>query len=65
MAVLVEMRFKHELACWRPADHSYQIQPMITTPGHGTLPSGHCTQSYMVYELLKALLNTMREGDCI
>ena len=45
MSVLVEMRFKHELACWRPADYSFQVQPMITTPGHGSLPSGHCTQS--------------------
>jgi membrane-associated phospholipid phosphatase len=63
MSVLVEMRFKHELACWRPADYSFQVQPMITTPGHGSLPSGHCTQSYVVYEVLKALLNTMREGD--
>ena len=63
MAVIVEMRFKHELACWRPSDYSYQVQPMITTPGHGSLPSGHCTQAYVVYELAKALLNTMREGE--
>ena len=63
MAVFVEMRFKHELACWRPADYSVQVQPMITTPGHGALPSGHCTQSYVTYEVLKALFNTMRNGD--
>jgi hypothetical protein len=57
MAVYMEMRFKHELACWRPIDWSAQVQPMITTPGHGSLPSGHCTQSYVVVEVLKALLN--------
>ena len=63
LAVYAEMRFKHELACWRPTDYSAQIQPMITTPGHGSLPSGHCTQSYLIYEVFKALLNTMKPND--
>jgi membrane-associated phospholipid phosphatase len=56
-AVSVEMRFKHELACWRPVEYSPQVQPMITTPGHGSLPSGHATQAYIVAEVLAALLN--------
>jgi hypothetical protein len=54
--VFIEMRFKHELACWRPTDYSPQVQPVVTTPGHGALPSGHCTQSYLVAEVLGALL---------
>ena len=58
VAVFVEMRFKHALAGWRPVDFSAQVQPLIDTPGHATLPSGHCTESYVVYELLKELLNS-------
>tara|TARA_B100001105_G_scaffold255227_1_gene253624 strand:- start:377 stop:1468 length:1092 start_codon:yes stop_codon:yes gene_type:complete len=61
-AIYIEMKFKHELACWRPCDYSAQVQPMLTTPGHGSLPSGHCTQAYVVAEVLKALLNTMKTG---
>ena len=57
-AVFAEMRFKHEFACWRPIDLSPQVQPMITTPGHGAFPSGHCTQSFAIFEVLKVLLNT-------
>ena len=36
--VYVEMRFKHALACWRPVEYNAQVQPMITTPGHGSFP---------------------------
>lgn len=55
-AVSVEMRVKHELGCWRPAEYSPQVQPMITTPGHGALPSGHATQAYMAAYVLQRLL---------
>jgi len=55
--VYVEMRFKHALACWRPVEYNAQIQPMITTPGHGSFPMGHATQAYAVAEVLQALLN--------
>ena len=55
-AVNVEMRFKHELACWRPIEYSPHVQPMITTPGHGSLPSGHATQAYIVAHVLQTLL---------
>jgi membrane-associated phospholipid phosphatase len=54
--VYVEMRFKHALACWRPVEYNAQIQPMITTPGHGSFPSGHATQVYAVAHVLKELL---------
>jgi hypothetical protein len=29
---------------------------MITTPGHGSLPSGHCTEAYVIKEVLEALV---------
>jgi membrane-associated phospholipid phosphatase len=55
--VYVEMRFKHALACWRPVEYNAQVQPMITTPGHGAFPMGHGTNAYAVAYMLKRLLN--------
>jgi len=43
---VIEMRIKHALACRRPVEYSPQIQPMISTPGHGSLPSGHSSESF-------------------
>jgi hypothetical protein len=57
-AIAVELRFKHELACWRPADCSAQVQPMITTPGHGTFPMGHAVQCFLEAGLLQALTHS-------
>ena len=54
-AVVVEMQFKHHLACRRPIEWSAQVQPMITTPGHGTFPMGHAAQIYAVAVVLKDL----------
>jgi hypothetical protein len=48
LANYAEMRFKHALACRRPIEYSPQIQPMILTPGHGSLPSGHATEAFIV-----------------
>jgi PAP2 superfamily len=55
--VYVEMRFKHAFGCWRPVEYNAQVQPMITTPGHGSFPMGHATQAYAVAYVLKSLLN--------
>ena len=57
--VYVEMRFKHALACWRPVEYNAQVQPMITTPGHGAFPSGHATQVHAVAYVLKKLLSSI------
>ncbi|MEK6244260.1 MAG: phosphatase PAP2 family protein [Pseudomonadota bacterium] len=56
LAMFVEMRFKHALACRRPLEYSPQVQPMILTPGHGTLPSGHATEAHIVAYVLWRLL---------
>jgi membrane-associated phospholipid phosphatase len=52
LANFVEMRVKHALACRRPNEYSPQVQPMILTPGHGTLPSGHSTENHMIARIL-------------
>jgi membrane-associated phospholipid phosphatase len=56
LANFVEMRFKQALSCRRPVEFSSQVQPMILTPGHGTLPSGHATESFMIAYLLWRLM---------
>ncbi|GAB5446773.1 phosphatase PAP2 family protein [Gymnodinialimonas sp.] len=52
---LIEMQCKHLLACRRPNEYSAQIQPMIQTPGHGALPSGHATEAFLVATILRDL----------
>lgn len=56
LANFVEMRFKQALSCRRPVEFSPQVQPMILTPGHGTLPSGHATESFMIAYILWQLM---------
>jgi hypothetical protein len=62
MAISVEMRFKHALACPRPIEYSPQVQPMIQTPGHGSLPSGHSTQAFMIGRVFWELLPAARRS---
>jgi hypothetical protein len=58
LAEFVEMRLKHALACRRPIEYSPQVQPMVLTPSHGSLPSGHATESFtgaiVLWSLLRA-----------
>ena len=62
LANFVEMRFKHALACRRPLEYSSQVQPMILTPGHGSLPSGHSTEAFTVAHVLAGLFEPGRQG---
>jgi hypothetical protein len=55
LALHVEMRFKHGLACARPVEYSPQVQPMFRTPGHGTYPMGHMCEAAVWAEILIAL----------
>jgi membrane-associated phospholipid phosphatase len=53
----VYMRFKHMFAVPRPMEWSPQVQPMVPTPGHGALPSGHATESFIIATVLQAVLD--------
>ncbi len=53
--VFVEMRFKQAFGAYRPVEYNAQVQPMLTTPGHGSFPMGHATQAYAVVYVLKQL----------
>lgn len=44
----------------RPHTFSPLVQPMIQTPTHGTLPSGHAMQAFSVAVVLAALAQTKR-----
>jgi membrane-associated phospholipid phosphatase len=58
LALFVHLRMKHGLACRRPLEYSPQIQPLIVTPAHGALPSGHATEAFaaalVLWQLMKA-----------
>lgn len=50
------MLLKHAQAARRPVESSSRVMPMIATPGHGALPSGHATMAALTSELLYRLL---------
>ena len=56
LVIPVEVRFKHALGCARPVRHSPQVQPIITTPGHGAYPMGHAAQAFMLAVVLRHLM---------
>lgn len=55
VALFVEMQMKHIFACARPVEYSPQVQPMISTPGHGAYPMGHGCEARVTARLLAAL----------
>ncbi|MEP0963565.1 MAG: phosphatase PAP2 family protein [Roseobacter sp.] len=60
LARQVEMRFKAALACRRPGELSPNIQPMIATPAHSSLPSGHSTEAFAMATVLNAIVRQGR-----
>jgi membrane-associated phospholipid phosphatase len=52
----VQYRVKHALACRRPIEYAPRVQPMILTPGHGALPSGHASEAFTAATVLLRLL---------
>lgn len=58
--VYAEMQLKYALAVKRPIEMSPQVQPIIETPTHGSLPSGHSTESFVTARLI---LELMRQSN--
>jgi PAP2 superfamily len=52
----IVMRLKQGAAVLRPVHRSSLVMPLIVTPGHGALPSGHATIAALMSELLHLLL---------
>lgn len=52
----IVMAFKNQIADLRPSQRSSSVTPVIATPGHGSLPSGHATFAALTSELFTALL---------
>ena len=50
------MLLKHNVAAHRPVQRSTLVMPLIATPGHGSLPSGHATVAAFTAELLRLLM---------
>jgi hypothetical protein len=62
LVIPVEVRFKHALGCHRPVEFSPQVQPIITSPGHGTYPMGHAAQAFMLADVVSDLLDLPPES---
>ena len=52
------MMLKHLFACRRPAELDTRVAPYITTPSHGSFPSGHATQAFAIAVVVEALMNS-------
>jgi membrane-associated phospholipid phosphatase len=64
------MNLKHRINAPRPTDYAPQVLPVIRTPSHSTLPSGHATESFALATILEGLMQgapqpvtQMRPGD--
>jgi hypothetical protein len=55
-ALKLLMLLKHSVAALRPVQVSSLVLPVIATPGHGSLPSGHATIAAMNAELVRLLM---------
>ncbi len=55
LCTALEMPLKHGFDVARPIAMSCKVQPIIQTPGHGSWPSGHATESFTSATLLTRL----------
>lgn len=56
LAARIGLQIKHAIAAVRPNHYSAQIHPVIPTPGHGALPSGHATQAFAIALVLAEVM---------
>lgn len=54
-------QFKQALNVARPAEYSSQLQPLVQTPSHGSLPSGHATEAYMIANVLLGIVAEVKK----
>jgi membrane-associated phospholipid phosphatase len=59
------MQLKHTIAAPRPVQVSSLVMPLIDTPGHGSLPSGHAAQAAFNAEMLGLLLYFDETGQAL
>lgn len=50
------MALKNDIAALRPVQRAPSVLPVIATPAHGSLPSGHATMAALTAEILAQLL---------
>lgn len=50
------MALKNDVAALRPVQRAPSVMPVIATPAHGSLPSGHATMAVLTAEILSQLL---------
>lgn len=55
LCTALEMPLKMAFDVARPIAMSYEVQPVIQTPGHGAWPSGHATEAFATATVLSRL----------
>ncbi|WP_370311347.1 phosphatase PAP2 family protein [Sagittula sp.] len=55
LCTMIEQPLKHAFDVARPIAMTAKVQPIIQTPGHGSWPSGHATESFASATLLTRL----------
>jgi hypothetical protein len=63
LAAICSMRMKHALQVPRPAEFSATLQPIVPTPEHGSLPSGHATEAFAVLAVMIELIGKPTNDD--
>lgn len=56
---------KFAFDCPRPMEFSSIIQPILATPTHSTLPSGHATQAHAVATVLSRLVDGATAAEAV
>lgn len=60
----VLMGLKHHAAIYRPAQRSSLVHPVIATPGHGAMPSGHATMAALTSRLTALMCHVDAPQRC-